>query len=147
MAESGERRTSQQGQSDEALQRVRLEDVGISEVESHRFQRAAEAKTFRDKAEALRAYAKQANNREAEVQFAEIKVRAEIRCGELLIAGDEDGTRKARGSNQHDGSDSVSLAQLGLDAKESERFQAAARAPRKAVEAVSLLFVLHDQGD
>ena len=31
-------------------------------------------------AEALRAYAKQAGNREAEVQFAEIKVRAEISC-------------------------------------------------------------------
>ena len=28
----------------------------------------------------LRAYAKQAGNREAEVQFAEIKVRAEISC-------------------------------------------------------------------
>src|SRR5438552_2794743 len=36
------------------------------------------------KAEALRSYTKQANNREAEVQFSECKVRAEMRCGELL---------------------------------------------------------------
>jgi len=41
-------------------------------------------KDIRDKAEALRAYAKKANNREAEVQFADIKLQAERKCGELL---------------------------------------------------------------
>lgn len=91
--------------------------------------RVDEAKTFRDKAEALRAYAKQANNRDAEVQFAEIKVRAEIKCGELLKdmaqRGERDrgngGDRKSHGQPV-----TVKLADLGIDAKESERFQRAA---------------------
>ena len=88
----------------------------------------------RCKAEALRAYAKQANNRDAEVQFAEIKVRAEIKCGELLRDMAERGERAVKGSNQHSGRDSVSLPQLGVTAKESERFQQAAAAPPEEVE-------------
>ncbi len=43
MAQTGQRRTADQGQSPEAGQRVRLVDVGLSEKESSRFQQAASA--------------------------------------------------------------------------------------------------------
>jgi hypothetical protein len=47
----------------------------------------------------------------------------------------ENGQRAKRGSNQHSGSDTVSLAQIGLDAKESERFQQMAAVPKRQLEA------------
>lgn len=43
-----------------------------------------EAKSIRDKSDAVRAYAKQANNKQLEVDAAEIRLRAERRLGELL---------------------------------------------------------------
>ena len=45
-----------------------------------------EAKEFRDQSEAMRAYAKQAKNKQLEVQAAEIRIRAERRIGELMAA-------------------------------------------------------------
>lgn len=45
-----------------------------------------EAKEIRDHAEAMRAYAKQANNKELEADAWEIRIRAERRIGELIAA-------------------------------------------------------------
>ena len=42
-----------------------------------------EAKGFRDKSEAMRAYAKQAKNKQLEVQAAEIRIRAERRIASV----------------------------------------------------------------
>lgn len=109
----------------------RYDDMCRAIAECHRVD---EVKDIRDKAEALRAYAKQANNREVEVQFAECKVRAEIKCGELLRDMAERGERARAGDNQH-GGDTMSLADLGITAKESERFQRASEAPPDLVEA------------
>ena len=50
-----------------------------------------EAKEIRDVAEALRAYAKQAKNRQLEIDAAEIRIRAERRVGELMQAQREIG--------------------------------------------------------
>lgn len=114
--------------SDVAL--PRYDDMCRAITECHRVD---EAKTFRDKAEALRAYAKQANNRDAEVQFAEIKVRAEIKCGELLREMAARGERSTGGKPSHDAT--VTLETIGLSRDESSRFQRAAEAPKHAVEA------------
>lgn len=110
----------------------RYDDMCRAIAECHRVD---EVKDIRDKAEALRAYAKQANNREVEVQFAECKVRAEIRCGELLRDMAERGERAKLGERNQHASDTMSLADLGITRKESERFQRASEAPPELVEA------------
>jgi len=45
-----------------------------------------EAKDFRNKAEAMRAYARQAKNKQMEIDASEIRFRAERRIGELMAA-------------------------------------------------------------
>lgn len=113
----------------------RYDDMCRAIRECHRVD---EAKDYRDKAEALRAYAKQANNRDAEVQFAEIKVRAEIKCGELLKDMAERGERDSGKGNRNPSLKSQDatpkLEDLGISKDESSRFQQAAAAPREAVE-------------
>ena len=47
---------------------------------------ADEAKGIRDRAEAMRAYARQARNKQLEVDAAEIRIRAERRLGQILAA-------------------------------------------------------------
>jgi hypothetical protein len=48
-----------------------------------------EAKDIRDKAEAMRVYARQANNKGLEIDAAEIRISAERRLGELIKAQKE----------------------------------------------------------
>jgi N6-adenosine-specific RNA methylase IME4 len=48
-----------------------------------------EAKDIRDKAEAMRVYARQANNKDLEIDAAEIRISAERRLGELIKAQKE----------------------------------------------------------
>lgn len=96
--------------------------------------RVDEVKNMRDKAEALRAYAKQAGNREAEVQFSEVKVRAERKCGELLQVTAVSGERKVRGDATLQRERS-SLKDLGVTEIQSHRFQQVANVPAAKVEA------------
>src|SRR3546814_8431498 len=65
-----------------------------------------EVKGIRDTAEALRAAARVAGNRQAEIDMAEIRIRAERRVGELLAAQRDAGLlsqgAQGTGSNQHE---------------------------------------------
>src|ERR1700680_648228 len=62
--------------------------------------RVDEAKSIRDKAEAMRVYAHQAGNRELEHHAVLIRLRAERRAGELLMAAKESGQREKQGGDR-----------------------------------------------
>ena len=66
----------------------------------------ADAKDIRDKAEAMRAYAKQAKNKELEIDAAEIRMRAErkvgeLKCGFVIRLGDDELTPTFNNSHFH----------------------------------------------
>lgn len=109
----------------------RYDDMCRAIAEAHRVD---DAKDIRDKAEALRAYAKKANNRDAEVQFADIKLQAERKCGELLREMAEAGTRAAKGRPEKSGT-LPDLDDLGVSEDESRRFQQIAAVPKRQFDA------------
>lgn len=107
--------------------------------------RVDEVKAVRDRAEAARAYARQAKNRELEVDAAEIRIRAERRLGELLAA--QKSLPREQGGGMATGGDAqrtrfrkvtespVTLSELGIDKKLSSRAQALAAVPERRFEA------------
>jgi N6-adenosine-specific RNA methylase IME4 len=104
-----------------------------------------EAKTIRDQAEAMRAYARQAKNKQLEVDAAEIRMRAERRLGEILSAAKEAGQlRTGRPKNEpddgllnnrpDDGLFRVVLDDIGVDRHLSTRAQKLAAVPTERFE-------------
>lgn len=96
-----------------------------------------EAKSIRDKAEAMRVYARQAQNLELERQAIKIRLRAERRAGELLREAKENGTREKRGGDRKSKSRNVtliSLADLGITNRQSADWQRLADIPRADFE-------------
>lgn len=101
-----------------------------------------EVKSIRDKAEAIRAYARQAKNRQLEIDAAEIRLRAERRLGEMLreqkeTVGLNPGTRGqlAGGSRvEPPGATLPTLADAGIDKKLSARAQKLAAVPEEKFE-------------
>lgn len=101
-----------------------------------------EAKDLRDKAEAMRAYAHQAKNKQLEVDAAEIRFRAERRLGELIRAQKETvGLAKggqpyqaSTGSDKEPVDRAPTLAQAGIDKKLSSRAQKIAAIPEQEFE-------------
>jgi N6-adenosine-specific RNA methylase IME4 len=106
-----------------------------------------EAKDIRDKAEAMRAYARQAKNKDLEVDAAEIRIRAERRLGELIRAqsktvglnkgGGEKGVGRA-GKNAvviHDRIITPPLKEAGISKDLSSRAQKLAAVPEPEFEA------------
>ena len=98
----------------------------------------AEAKSFddvkgiRDKAEALRLYARQAKDREMEIWLGEIRSRAERRIGELKLEAREAGELHEGGRPKKTPADreevsKIKLADLGIDEKLSMRAEKLAR--------------------
>lgn len=95
-----------------------------------------EAKEIHDKSAAMRAYAKQANNRELEIDATEIRWRAEIRLGELM-AEQKETVGLAKGGQPYQSTGSISdpvdkvptLAQVGLDKHLADRARKMAAIP------------------
>jgi len=123
---------------------VRYDSMVHAISECHRVD---EVKDIRDKALALEAYAKQAKNTEAERKAADIRLRAERRCGQLLreLARAEAGARRnpngRRGKKP--GSAAVTqapspyasaLSETGISRQTASRYQSLAEIPEKDFE-------------
>lgn len=100
-----------------------------------------EVQKIRDVAEAMRAYARQAKNRQLEIDAAEIRMRSERRLGELMQAQRESvGLAKPPGSNQY--KDRVrtgpeapaTLAEAGIDKHLADRARKMAAVPEAKFE-------------
>ena len=94
-----------------------------------------EVKDIRDKAEAMRAYARQAGDSQFQFWAAEIKLRAERRAGELLkeMAGSDERDSGGRGAiiESHRG---TQLKDLGVTRNQSARWQQEAGVPEDEFE-------------
>lgn len=91
-----------------------------------------EVKEIRDKAEALRMYAKeQRMGLEAQNYCAEIKIRAERRAGELLKKIPKESGKRTDLTSSHD---DTRLQDLGISRPQSSRWQQMAALPKKEFE-------------
>ncbi|MGD0957416.1 MAG: hypothetical protein ABR953_11400 [Candidatus Acidiferrales bacterium] len=102
--------------------------------------RVDEAKDIRDKAEAIRVYARQAGNRELEQQAIGIRLRAERRTGELLKEAAANGQRDSgKGGNRKSRSSATTvkpatLKDFGITKDQSSKWQQMAAIPAKEFE-------------
>ena len=97
-----------------------------------------EAKQLRDKAEAMRAYARQAKNKDLETDAAEIRMRAERRLGEMLALAKEAGQispgQPPKNGAAEEPFSRVTLGEAGIDKKLSSRAQKLAAVPEDQFE-------------
>jgi len=94
-----------------------------------------EVKDIRDKATAMQAYAKQANDPKMENWAAEIRVRAERRAGKLLKEMEKDkGGRPGKTPTNLEGVSATSLKDLGVTYKQSSQWQQLADVPEDEFE-------------
>jgi hypothetical protein len=121
---------------------VRYEQARNALAECHKVD---EVKDIRDKAEAMAAYARQAKDQELILWATEIKVRAERRAGEMLRGMAERGERATQGDGpKFDPANSSieelvsdrpkTLEELGVNKRESHRWQALAAMPDEHFE-------------
>jgi hypothetical protein len=91
-------------------------------------------------AEALRAYARQARNRQLEIDAAELRIRADRRVGELMsgqghTVGKAKGHRFAGGLTSNPPADGPpTLAEAGIDKNQAHRSRTMAAMPKEAFE-------------
>jgi hypothetical protein len=89
--------------------------------------RVDEVKSIRDKAVAMQAYAKQANDSTLITQATEIRMRAERRAGELLIDMGQRKQREAKGGDRksklHAATLIPKLSDFGINKTQSSRWQ------------------------
>lgn len=99
-----------------------------------------EVKKIRDVAEAMRAYARQAKNKQLEVDSAEIRIRAERRVGELIAAQKESGGLQHGGDRKsRDASGPlkpITLDEAGIDKHLADRARKLAAVPEEKFEAM-----------
>lgn len=91
-----------------------------------------EVKDWRDKAQALQAYARQAKNKQLEVDAAEIRIRAERRLGQMLQAEGPQHGGPRRGNSS---STLTTLNDIGVSKDLSSRAQSIAKIPDDEFEA------------
>lgn len=99
--------------------------------------RIDEVKNIRDKAEALRQYARQVGESlENQNKIAEIKIRAERRAGELLEEMDnaKPGPKTELSDIVSPNSETPTLSDLGISNKQSSRWQSIAAIPEERFE-------------
>lgn len=93
-----------------------------------------EVKDVRDKSEAMRAYARQAKNKQLEIDAAEIRIRAERRIGELMEAQREAG-QMHRGGGDHRVAEKpgapITLSEAGIDKNLADRARKLAAVPKE----------------
>lgn len=101
-----------------------------------------EVKAVRNEAEAMRAYAKQAKNRQLEIDASEIRLRAERRIGELMAAQRDAGLMSTGGRPSETGlqtnpvSAPPSLAEVGIDKNLADRARKYAAIPDDEFEGI-----------
>jgi hypothetical protein len=96
-----------------------------------------EVKEITNRAEAARAYARQAKNRQLEIDAVEIRVRSERRLGEIIIEMKTQNLGVIQGVRSHTerGSETpIRLADLGVDSDISGMSQRLARLPNDRFE-------------
>ena len=96
-----------------------------------------EVKEIRDKAEAMRAYARLAGDTQMQRWMAEIKLRAERRAGDLLAEMAASGARHSGHGDQKTESQAATpkLKDLGISRDQASRWQACAALPQADFEA------------
>lgn len=85
--------------------------------------RIDQVKAIKNKAEAIRKYAKQAKDAVSQVYAAEIRMRAERKAGELLIEMAANGERDPGGRGRIESRPTIRLDDLGISPYESSRWQ------------------------
>lgn len=86
---------------------------------------------IRDKAEAVRTYAKAANlGRDIQNDAAEVKIEAECKAGELLKQMAEKGERTTKQTAAIKSHDAIRLDDLGIKPDQSSRWQKMAKVPK-----------------
>jgi N6-adenosine-specific RNA methylase IME4/ribosomal protein L12E/L44/L45/RPP1/RPP2 len=126
---------AQKGRDAMSGELIRYEAARSALIEARRVD---EAKDIRDKAVALQAYARQANDTALLDHATDIRLRAERRAGEILMRMAEDGERFAQGGDREAKSQEgiLRLSDLGVTPKQSSMWQTLARVDETSFEEI-----------